>query len=231
MGFAKKRRIRSIFIVFVTLFALVSLSIWLLRITILRGIGDFLIIKNRPKKSDVIVVLRGDLNFSRTLESARLFHEGYAEKIFISTSLLDSNCSKLEKLGASVHCGQEMLKDILIQLGVDKQKILLGDRKPGGGTKGESRRVKQMMLERNYKKALIVTSWYHTRRAEAIYEDSLSDTNLEVVVICARDDTSSPSNWWEYRYVAIAVLEEFPKLLIYYLLPSSDLQFKDDSSK
>ena len=195
------------------------------------GFGRLLLCKSLPKKSDVIVILRGDTTFSRTLAAARFFHEGYAERIFISTSLTDPNCEKLQQLGVSVQCDQERLKDILLQLGVANGKILLGDGKPGGGTQGEAYRIKRMMLQKGIYRALIVTSWWHTKRTQGIFNHTLSGTNMEAVVIAAKNDVSKPSNWWKYRYEAIHILEEFPKLLIFFFLRSSNIAFSDDPPK
>jgi hypothetical protein len=91
-------------------------------------------VETEPVKSDVIVVLRGDLNYYRALEAASLFKERYAECIFVSTELIDENKKRLKQFGVEIPSEQERLESILIQLGIPKEKVLLGHREPGGGT-------------------------------------------------------------------------------------------------
>jgi uncharacterized SAM-binding protein YcdF (DUF218 family) len=85
-----------------------------------------------------------------------------------------------------------------------------------------------MMLENKFNKGIVVTNWWHTRRTKKIYKKIFEDTNIRIYVVVAKSDKSNPSNWWKYRYESIRVTEEFPKLLISYVLPSSNLLFNDD---
>jgi uncharacterized SAM-binding protein YcdF (DUF218 family) len=168
------------------------------------------------------------LNYYRALEAASLFKERYAECIFVSTELIDENKKRLKQFGVEIPSEQERLESILIQLGIPKEKVLLGHREPGGGTVGEARRIKSMMLENKFNKGIVVTNWWHTRRTKKIYKKIFEDTNIRIYVVVAKSDKSNPSNWWKYRYESIRVTEEFPKLLISYVLPSSNLLFNDD---
>ena len=65
-------------------------------------IARYLVVTIDPYKSDVIVVLRGDRNYSRVLEAARLFKDGYSDCIFISTELIDKSSKKLKDYGVEL---------------------------------------------------------------------------------------------------------------------------------
>jgi len=203
-------------------------SCWYGRELILLNLGRFLVVEEDPVKSDVIVLLRGDRNYSRALEAARLYKEGYSPCVYISSALEDRNIDILEKHGVKLPSEQERLKAILVQSGIQGENILAGHREPGGGSEGEVKRIKAMMLELGFARAIIVTNWWHTKRTNKICHRVFAGTDIESLVVAARNDISNPSNWWKYRYEAIRVLEEFPKLVIHYLFPSSNLGFDDD---
>ncbi|MDY7038960.1 MAG: YdcF family protein, partial [Thermodesulfobacteriota bacterium] len=119
----------------------------------------------------------------------------------------------------------------LIQLGIPEEQILVGKRTPGGGTRGEIIRIRKMMVEKNFRKAIVITNWWHTKRVREICKGMLNEAGMLAFVVAAKNDNSQPGNWWKYRYEALNVLEEFPKLLVYYLSPSSKLSFNDDPVK
>ncbi len=217
------KRIKIALIVILFVFALFSM-----RITILRGIGEFLLVSSAPKKSDVIAILRGDRNFCCTIEAFKLFKEGYADVIYIPIALADTPILRLKERGIRLLIGQERILSLLTQLGVPKENVLVGKQKPGGGTFCELKRIKTMMQTRGYRMAIIVTSWYHTRRTDAICRKILRKSNLKYIIVGARNDFSSSSDWWRYRYEAISVLEEYVKLCMYYLSPFDKIRFSDD---
>ena len=117
-----------------------------------------------------------------------------------------------------------------IQASVPPTNIVLGNEEPGGGTLGEAIRVKKIVKALNINKIILVTSWYHTRRVRLIYSSVFSNTDVQPIIIAAKKEYSKslPSNWWKYRYQAMAVLVEFGKLLLAYLGVDSKLGFSDD---
>jgi len=208
-----------------------SIVCWNGRACLFKNIGEFLLFEEKPKRSDVTVVLRGDRNYRRVMEAARFFHNGYSNYIYISTALIDKSVRELNKHGVELPSEQERLKSILIQRAVPEDKIIMGYRDPGGGTLGEANRIKAMMLERSFDKAIIVTNWWHTKRMKNICEKVFDRNDIRVSVVAAKNDITDLSNWWKYRYEAIHLLEEFPKLLIFFFLRSSNLAFSDDPPK
>lgn len=201
---------------------------WLWRDFCLQMVGQFLKGDVSPQNGDVIVVLRGDSSYARVLEAAVLYKEGYAKIVYISSALEDQNTLFLKKHGVKVDSEQLRLAIILMKLGIPRTNVLLGWRKPGGGTLGEIRRVKAMMTEKGYKRVIMVTNWWHTKRTKSICISEFKGTGISFYVVSPREGISTPSDWWRFRYEAVNVLEEFPKLLIHYLFPSSHLKFSDD---
>ena len=219
----------KIIVVLLGAFCLLFAVCLLFREPIFEIIGRMLVQNERPVKSDVIVVLRGDRNYARVLEGAALFNRHYAGYIYVSGSITDQRSKRLEDCGVCIPSEKERLIKILIQLGVPQEKILAGDGKQGGGTRGEIGRIKAMMLRHGFKKVIIVTSWWHTRRTGKIRRTVFRDSGIGCFVVAAKTDISDPSNWWKYRYEFLAVLEEFAKLTALYLYPIIKPAFLDDN--
>lgn len=194
---------------------------------ILCKIGDFLLFDEKPEKSDVIVLLRGSL-FDRTVQVAELCKKGYGDKILIPKSL-GANLSKQFKVhDVILLTEQEQIKSILHQLKIPVENIILSTHSPGGGTVGEAYRVKEDLLELGVSEFIIVTTWYHTKRVNNIYNEVFSDTDMIFWVVASKYGESNSRNWWHYRYTARAVLFEIPRLCFSYLNPTFNFSFRDD---
>jgi uncharacterized SAM-binding protein YcdF (DUF218 family) len=222
---------KNVAITSVSILIVLGLLLYIFRCQLLTLAGTFLEVKQAPENADLIVILRGGSNFARLVTAFRLYESGYADKIYISKSLGDNNTGwSIEKLGIHLPTGQEQMEYVLRELGVSATNIILGHEKPGGGTLGESIRIKKIVKALNVKKMILVTSWYHTRRVRLIYSNVFSNTGVQPIIIAAKKEysKSSPLNWWKCRYQAMAVLEEFGKLLLAYLGVDSKLSFSDD---
>lgn len=164
--------------------------------------------------ADVIVVLRGDeVEFHRSISAASLFGRGLGKVVYVSTALNDEGPQRLRQDGIKLASAQEQIVSVLMQSGVPCDRLLLDGSSPGGGTIGEMKRIRSMMESKNFRSALIVTSWFHTRRTMRIARRILVPDG-RIALIAAAGDTVGPDNWWHYRVSAIAVAEEFIKLFL-----------------
>jgi len=64
------------------------------------------------------------------------------------------------------------------------------------GTYGEALASRDFLQNRDYKRVLIVTSPYHTRRALAIFRTVLAGRNIEVGVLPASAYSPARPRWW-----------------------------------
>jgi uncharacterized SAM-binding protein YcdF (DUF218 family) len=168
--------------------------------------GEWLIIRDAPVKSDAIVVFSGDGKVSyqnlsyqmRALDATRLYKDGYANKIFLS--------SGREQTIADV----EMISLYLISKGIPRPSIHILAKYPNS-TYQNVKMVKEDLDGNNIKSILFITSPYHSRRAVLTWEKYAPNIN-----IIAPDTTGSLSkdiHWGigldkmrviVYEYVAIA---------------------------
>jgi uncharacterized SAM-binding protein YcdF (DUF218 family) len=195
--------------------AIIGLLGWISRETLLGGAGAFLLRQDAPSAADVIVVVRGDeVRFDRALKAAELFNAGLAPLVYVSSALDDLAAAALQARGISTASGQDKVVGVLVQRGVPCGRIAVDTGLPGGGTAGEMRRVGAFAKSRGIASAILVTSWFHSRRLRLVAETTLPDVRVRIV---AADAQAAEHNWWRRRYLALTVAEEYLKLLSYKL--------------
>lgn len=184
----------------------------------MEGIGYFLQGDETVAPSgDLAVVLRGGSNYDRILEAYEVWKNGAAPTILIPQSLRDREPEVLREKGVSFPSSRQIvLRDILDQLGVSKEDILLDNQPPGGGTVGEAKRIRRFLSDHpEYKKIMVITSWYHTRRTKMVYARIFNDTEIQVSVIPSLSHSQyNADNWWHFRYQVVTVFEEYLKLMM-----------------
>ncbi len=221
-------RIRSRFLFIPLLIVVAAALVFVFRERILVGMGEMLLFTEDPEHADIIVMLRGGL-FERSVKAAELYRDGYADKVLVPRALSDETSDEFRRFGVTLPDGQEVTRDVLVQLGVDRSDIILSRPGAGGGTRGEAHRVKKELLGLpGVESFIVVTSWYHSRRVRGIYSDVFADTGLRFRVVASMYGKGGPDDWWRYRYVTLNVLTEFPKLFLAFVDPVFKLSFQDD---
>jgi uncharacterized SAM-binding protein YcdF (DUF218 family) len=170
------------------IFAVVLVAIlYLARHPILHFAGDFWIVDETPQVSDVIVILSDD-NYAadRAWKAAQLFRSGMAPHILASGRLLRPYAGIAE-----------LMEHDLKALGVPANAIVPVTHR-ATNTREEAIADAQVIAAHGWKKVLLVTSNYHTRRADYIFERTLPP-GTELRVVSAPDSEYDPNNWWQTR--------------------------------
>jgi uncharacterized SAM-binding protein YcdF (DUF218 family) len=170
------------------IFALVLLAIlYLVRVPLLRFAGEFWIVDDAPESSDVIIVLSGD-NYDavRAARAAALFRAGLAPRVVATGRALRAYATTTE-----------LMKHDLVEHGVPAAAIIPLTHH-AGDTREEAVAVSEFVGSHGWKKVLLVTSNYHTRRSEYIYERTLP-AGTQLRVISAPDSEYDPQSWWRTR--------------------------------
>lgn len=175
---------KLLFLIFLIVFVFIM---YLARYPILRFAGDFWVMDETPQVSDVIVILSDDnYEASRATRAAQLFKSGMAPRILASGRLLRPYAGIAEL----------MEHDLKVQ-GVPANAIVpLAHR--GTNTREEAVADAQEIASHGWKKVLLVTSNYHTRRADYIFARTLPK-GTELRVVSAPDSEYDPDSWWEHR--------------------------------
>ena len=154
---------------------------------------NFLVVNEKPKPVDVIIVLGGDM--SRVNAGVDLYEQGYANKILLT--------------GTSA----ERMNSLAQSLGVPEANIILEEK--ARTTYENAKYSFQIMEDRGFKSAIVVTSPYHTRRASIIFHHFFD--KIDVTMCSVPYDSSISHNWWKSGRTAYQVISEYLKLGWYYL--------------
>jgi uncharacterized SAM-binding protein YcdF (DUF218 family) len=167
-------------------------------LVLLAGLGYafpqwFLCVENRDVRADILIVPGGG-GGERAKWAAQLYTNGVAPKILLT--------------GAGDHRGH---RAILVAAGVPRDAIVLEDR---SATTKENAEFSAVLLRAQcIRTAVVVTSWYHSRRALAAFRHFAPEIEFH----------SRPSHYayaradWKTAGINRFIWEEYPKLAGYWV--------------
>lgn len=175
---------RLLFLIFLVVFCF---GIYLIRHPLLRVAGAMWIVDQSPQASDAIVILGDDnYNADRAERAAELFKAGWAPRVIASGRYLRPYASIAE---LEAHD----LKDRGVPAGAVVQLPHHAE-----DTREECVAISQILSSHGWKRVLLVTSNYHTRRARYICA-RLLPSGTELHVVAAKDSEYDPEKWWWSR--------------------------------
>lgn len=167
------------------------------------NLGRWFVIEDPLGHADAIVVLSGQIP-DRALEAARLFHAGYAERIWISQPV--SPQLELKKMNI-VYLGEDFYNEkILLAQKVPLDGIRVLER-PAVNTEAEVREIAQKMQQEKIHSVILVTSRAHTRRLRVIW-GKRAGGDLHAIVRYANDDPFDEAHWWRHTQDALELVRE-----------------------
>lgn len=190
---------RLLFLLFLAFFVFV---VYLVRHPLLRMAGRFWIVDDTPAASDAIVIL-GDDNYNgdRATRAAELFKAGWAPRIVASGRYLRPYASIAE-----------LEQHDLVDRGVPASDVVpLAHH--ATDTKEEAAVIGNFISAHGWKRILLVTSSYHTRRSRYIFARTLPPGTV-LRVVAATDSEYDPSNWWRNRQGVKIFFHEFTGMFV-----------------
>lgn len=162
-------------------------TIYLARHPLLWAAARFWIVQDRVEPADVIIVI-GDDDFAanRATEAAALFRAGWAPQVVASGRMLRPYTS----------IADFMARDLESQ-GVPTSAIVRFSHR-AQDTLEEADGLRVLVAQKGWRRILLVTSNYHTRRARYIFR-KLLPASVSVEVAGASDPGFEPATWWESR--------------------------------
>lgn len=175
---------RLMFLIFLACFIFV---VYLVRHPLMRLAGNFWVVDDGPVASDAIVVL-GDDNYQgdRATRAAEVLEQGWAPRVIASGRYLRpyASIAQLEQ------------HDLLAR-GVPASAIVPFAHR-ASNTREEGIALGQFLVAHGWKRILVVTSNYHTRRARYILKRVLPP-GIQMRMLAARDANYDPAAWWQTR--------------------------------
>ncbi|MGA3200997.1 MAG: YdcF family protein [Bryobacteraceae bacterium] len=195
----------------------------------LKGLGGWIIVSDPLEKADAIVVLGGNLPF-RSAEAARLFHEGWATRVWITAPESASELEAVKNLGlAATPVGQLSVR-VLEVYGVPGSAIRVLS-PHAEDTVEEIRLITSALTEAGLRRVIIVTSPTHTRRVRAIWRILARHGQRSFVHHIDRE-TFEPDRWWATERDRSRVMREISGLAFAWLvLPATSIMWRVSSTK
>ncbi len=174
-------------LLFLLSFLCLLFVLYLVRHPVLRLAGGFWVVDEAPQAADAIVVLGDDnYNADRAARTAQLFKAGWAPQIVVSGRFLRPYASIAE-----------LEEHDLIDRGVPQAAIIRFAHR-AENTREETTAIGQLISSRGWRRILLVTSNYHTRRSQYLAERTFPAGTI-LHVIAAPDSDYDPHNWWQTR--------------------------------
>ena len=210
LGSVSRPPLIRVLITFVTALVLVA-TVWVARNSLLHAVAAFLIVDDAPRPAPYIVLLTGEYS-ERPRMAAKLFHDGFGKRILVAS----------EQDGAPENAGifpsrLRVIISMLERYGVPRHAIeVMGRTSPIGSTYDEARVVRRHLDELDYSgPLLLVTSAFHTRRAQWIFSRLLEGRVSTLTTVAAPYPFVDETDWWHYEQGLLMVHQEYLKLVYY----------------
>ena len=179
---------------------------------LLGAIGNFLVVDQTPVSSDAIVVLAGG-EPGRALEAANLYKAKLAPYVVVTTEYPPAMYEQSRKDGVDLVLSYENYMRVLQGYGVPALNIYRVEEYVGD-TMDELERVGEFARRKGWKRLIIVTSNFHTRRSH-MAAHFLLDPGIQTVVVASHSDNFRPDAWWTSQAQLRTFAIESEKLVSY----------------
>jgi uncharacterized SAM-binding protein YcdF (DUF218 family) len=189
--YSRSRRVRILLIVSVCL-----LTAYFLTPVFLNKMAEGLIREDGLAKADVIVALGGDNRCNREKRAAELWRQGWADNVVVSGI----------SYAWGFHTG-EAARRYVMSLGVPGEKISMISETLN--TRAEARALDDLMRERGWNSAIIVTAAFHSRRAMYTIENAATGRSFYSAPVPTGSPEWTPRAWWSRRDDVYVTVREF----------------------
>jgi uncharacterized SAM-binding protein YcdF (DUF218 family) len=165
---------------------------------VLTWLARFLTLSQPPQRADLVLVLGGDFWGPRALIGASLAADGYAEKVLISGPLYSGQPES------------ELSIRFLVEKGF-RRDLFISFPNTTRSTIEEGIAVCPELNRLGAKSVLIVTSAYHSRRANLVLR--LFCPAIRFRSVAAPDGQFQAENWWKTPRYRVLFFSEWEKIL------------------
>ena len=180
--------------------------------SLLQSAASFLVYASPLTTCDAVIVLGGGLT-ERVEKAIELYQDGFTKDILI---LLPETPESNAIYKNQINIESRICRGVLDLRGIPVEQTHWA---PEGfnSTYEEIQYIKNWLRERKKRSALIVTGWYQSKRAKWTIDHFFSDSEFEIGVVPAPEESFPQENWWTHEQGIITIENETIKS-IYYLL-------------
>lgn len=170
------------------LLGLLLLTLYLVRGPLLRAFADWWIVEDPLEKAQAIVVLGGDNRMGeRVRHAAELYHTGWAPRVVLSGMSYRTYFNEVT-----------LMEREATNLGIPREHLVVFPQS-GRSTLEEALALRAVLAEHHWRKIIVVTSNYHTRRTRRIFHGVYRRHGTQVLISAAPDSDFNPQRWWRQR--------------------------------
>jgi uncharacterized SAM-binding protein YcdF (DUF218 family) len=183
----------------------VLLLLFFARFFLMASAGEWLVVSDTLQPSSAIIQLSGDdYNADRAARAAQLYKAGWAPVIVASGSQIRPYLSEAD------------LEERDLEADGVPASAIIPYRQYDLYTLQEARDLLALCRRRNWRRVIVVTSNYHTRRSRYIFR-SVFPPSIEVRVMPANDTGFKPDAWWKTRLGIKTLVREYAALVVAFL--------------
>jgi uncharacterized SAM-binding protein YcdF (DUF218 family) len=145
---------------------------------------------------DLIVALGGSLRCERELYAADLFKQGWGAYLSVSGV----------PMGDYGHTADSLRRSVIAANIPPERVVMVRDQ---FNTRTEARRTVELMRQRGWRRAIIVTSAFHSRRAVYTFERAAPELQFFSFPVPQTDREWRAERWWSRRRDALMTVREF----------------------
>ncbi|MEI4768784.1 YdcF family protein [Psychrobacillus sp. FJAT-51614] len=163
----------------------------LLFIVVFNSAGDFLVIDEKPVKSDVIIVLSG--GDGRLEKGVQLYKEGYAPYLMLSNGSV------------------QQLYERALELGVPNEAIIMEVK--SDSTLDNAIFSEEIVRNHKFESAIVVSSGFHMRRVKILYDKVFQNSGVRLTYVAEDMTAYNPKIWWADEVSRDNTFREYIKLV------------------
>lgn len=169
----------------------------------LPALGRGLVMTPCEGQADAIVVLGGG-GPERTMHGIQLYRRGVAPRLWFTGDRALPEMSGFTD-------GQ-MARDFAVREGIPAGDIGLLDT---SSTWEDGQQIAVVVKQKGLRRIVIVTNWYHSRRALAVIRRHLAGQSVQVYYSPSPTSTGCPDKWWVRDEPLVMVINEWIKIGLY----------------
>ena len=185
---------KHILIVLIAVAVTFAVAVYLFRIPVLTGMGDYLRVTTPLQKADIIVALGGSKE--RRKDAVELLRKGFAPRIMFTGFDVENRDYQCE--------------------GVSEEETLLPPM-ASYTTYDDALVVLKAIWENNFRSVIIVTSPYHLRRAGFIFHKVFDGKDINLMFYASRNKAFQMDRWWNSYLGRKLVFREYLGLVYCWL--------------
>jgi uncharacterized SAM-binding protein YcdF (DUF218 family) len=186
------------------LFSLLAGLFYLLKNPTMQAVANYLTIEENYAPADVIIVLGGEIQGERSERAVELYKAGLASQFLLSDGTW---------MSWRIRSIDEM-QDYLLAKGIPSEVIHLESQ--SRSTYENALYCLEVMKQQGWRSAVVVTTFWHSRRSQFVFEKVYANSNIKLSYAVASDkNIRNLQRWWKDPEKMQVVMTEWSKLIVY----------------